>query len=306
MGGWEDVAWGDIEHDEPEMNWCFSMDPARWRVAGSESFHDVQTRMKDSILEIAKRHDAGTVAIVSHGFAIRSLICWILGIESSEIKKVSYYDNTAVSLLIYDNDIPTIEYKGDNTHLSSENSTFANQTWWRSKNERISENIRFLPLEGNNDSKILKQLRQEAEEKGNEYVDNKAYKEYTAILNGEQVGALGLNTNTARDTQGFMIGQGRGHSRGHSEGHDVLDDTVAGEAGWIDYIYVKPELRRHNYGIQLIGQAVSVFRKLRRDKLRVIIEHNHPAIDFFEKFSFVKIADNNGQYVMEKNIQNWV
>ena len=266
MGMWEDMAWGGIEYNYPEMSYNFGGDPAKWSVEGSEEFHCVQTRMKDCILEIAKRHKGENVAAFSHGFAIRALVCKVLGIESCDIQKVPYFDNTAVSLLLYDNDELTIDYKGDNSHLTNENSTFANQNWWRGEREATHENLRFIPLNTKRDCALFECFRQVTGTKYN------ADMEYTAMLGEEAVGLLGLsidNENSAR----------------------------------IDYIYVKPELNGKNFGIQLIGQAVSISRKLGFERLRVDISDKHPAVGFFEKLGFIKIDEINRQSVMEKNIR---
>ncbi|MCL2152640.1 MAG: bifunctional histidine phosphatase family protein/GNAT family N-acetyltransferase [Oscillospiraceae bacterium] len=290
MGEWEDKAWGDIEHDDPEMNRNFSMDPERWHVSGSEGFHHTQTRIRDCVLEIAGQHDSGTVAVISHGFAIRSFISGLLGIRSDEIKKVTYFDNTAVTLLLCENGELSISYQGDNSHLSSESSTFANQTWWRSKNERVTENSRFLQLDETRDLALLEQIREETGKK------HGAGEQYVAFLGDEPAGVIGLDT--ASYTTDGMVGQGGWQDGG-------ISSAEAGNIGWIDYIYVRPELRRRNYGIQLIGQAVSVFRKLKCEKTRVIVSHDNPAIGFFERFDFTKIGDSDSGYIMEKNIRNW-
>jgi probable phosphoglycerate mutase len=302
MGAWEDIAWGNIEHDDPDMNRYFSMDPEKWNVPGSEDFHHLQRRIKNCLLEIAKRHDPGTVAVFSHGFAIRSFICGILGIESREISKVTYYDNTAVSLLQCENDELKIVFKGDNSHLSSKISTFANQSWWRAKSEQITENLRILPLCKERDSMLLKQI---SEETGKAYTANAANMAYTAFIADEQVGVVGLS-NVGGSPGGAIRGQGRVCNAGLND-IGVLEDADIGDGdvGWIDYICVKQGLQRRSYGIQLLGQAVSVFRKLRRGKLRVKIPYDHPAIGFFEKYGFVKINGIDEHYVMEKNIRNW-
>jgi len=283
MGVWEDMPWGDIEHDYPEMNKLFNADPANWHVTGSEEFQHVQKRMKECISDIAGRHDGENVAIFSHGFAIRAFICGILGVLSSEIKKVPYFDNTAVTLLKYNGDQITIEYQGDNSHLSTEDSTFANQTWWRSKKERVFENLRIRPLDNERDCLILKSFHDDI---GKEYNDSKVF---TAILTNEAVGLIGLSSGKWKVESGKFIST------------EVDNEST----GWIDFIYVRPELRHHNFGVQLLGQAVSTFRELRLEKLRIRLLKDNPEIVFFEKFEFNKIDDVAGFYILEKNIRNW-
>jgi probable phosphoglycerate mutase len=270
LGEWEDMAWGDIEYYFPEMNRYFSIDPEKWHIEGNEDFHHVQKRMADCILEIAEQYDGGTVAVFSHGLAIRMFISGISGIPSNEIKRVPYFDNTAVTLLRYDNGGFAIEFQGDNSHLSKEYSTFANQSWWRSEKLWVYENLRFMTLNKERDSAIWELYRNES---GRE---SSADVEYTAFIGQEAVAIVGLDT------------------------------VYSGENyGWIDYIFVKPEFRLHNFGIQLVGQAVSHYRRLKRDKLRIEVPLNSTSLDFFRKFEFEKTAETDAYCILEKNIRNW-
>ena len=271
MGIWEDVAWGDLEYQYPEMSRFFSIDPARWHVSGSEDYFDVRTRMTECIVEIARRYDGGTVAVFSHGFAIRAFICGVLGIRSDEVEKVLYCDNTAVALLRYENETLSLEFQSDNSHLSSEISTFANQTWWRAEKEWLSENLRYMKSD-NNGYQMFPELSV-CDSRGDFIADSG----YTAFLANEPLGVIGLNEN-----------------KGSNEG-----------IGWISYIYIKPEFQRKGYGIQLLGYAISVFRRLRREKLRVEVRTDGAALAFYSKFEFEITGRTETRCFLEKNIRNW-
>ena len=281
MGEWEDRAWGELEHSEPEMSRFFSADPSRWRVRGCEEFRHVQERITDCITDIAKRHDGETVAAFSHGFAIRAFFCGLLGLKSSEIREIPYFDNTSVSLLLFDNGKLTIGHQGDNSHLTSDISTFANQTWWRGEKDWVFENLRYLPLDEERDRSMLEQFHAEY---GKERTANV---EYAAFLNDKPAGIVGLRTDGAE-----LVEEGGGPGDNRS-------------VGWIDYMYVLPGMRRRNYGIQLIGQAVSDFRRLRRERLRVEMPHGSADEGFLARFGFEKVWEHDGYCVMEKNIRNW-
>ena len=78
-------------------------------------------------------------------------------------------------------------------------------------------------------------------------------------------------------------------------------------AGYIPFFYLMPERRARGLGVQLIGQAVSYFRPLGRDKLRLrCAPYNTNAKRFYEKYGFVKIGEEQGSRVpldiMEKYI----
>jgi len=284
MGEWEDMAWGEIEYLFPEMVKLFNTDTARWRVGGCEDYHGVQKRMTACIREIAQRHDGGAVAVFSHGLAIRIFLCGLLGLESGDMNNVPYFDNTAVTYLRYDDGKFSIEYKGDNSHLSLENSTFARQTWWRNERERVYENLRFLPLDEGRDSALLEFCREEAVRERNENRVFGAETQYAAFLGELPVGLIGLDDADIR----------------RSPGNDISPDR----AGWIDYIFVKPELRFRNFGVQLLGQAVSVFRKLNCGKLRISIPNGSPSLDFFLRFEFSVTGEDASFCLLEKNIRS--
>jgi len=256
VGEWEDRPWGEIEHSSAGMCERFNSDPARWSVSGCEDYESVQKRMTECITDIAKRHEGGCVAAFSHGFAIRSFLCELFGYQSNETTKIPYCDNTAVALIHWEDGKLDLQYHGDNSHLTKENSTFAHQTWWRGG--KVNENLRYS-------------LSPEQSEQRKLYIASGgsvdvAPIEYEAFLDDEPVGVIGLNP-------------------------DREDD-----AGCVDYIYVKPEMRRNGYGIQLVGQAVSEYRKMGRDKLRINADED--TLSFGLKYGFEKISNS----VIEKDI----
>ena len=82
LGVWEGRPWGDVEYESPEQMYYFNHDPAKWDIPQCEHFPEVQARMRSVLAEIASRHDGQTVAVVSHGVAIRSFLASALGIPS--------------------------------------------------------------------------------------------------------------------------------------------------------------------------------------------------------------------------------
>lgn len=270
MGVWEDKAWGDVEHAYPDMMRFFESDPAKWSIPDGEPYENVQTRMYDFITQAAKGHDGETIACFSHGFAIRALMCKLLGIPSEETRSVKYCDNTAVALLTYENDEFNIQYRSDNSHLSDETSTFARQKWWRESEKRESENLRYQPLSEVASESLLKIFRANAGKRA--YVDE----QFAAYLGDEPIGILGLDT--IREKQ-----------RG---------------IGWISYIHVVPKHRNRSYGVQLLGVAVSIFRSLGRDWLRLELPSGSPGVNFVAKYDFETLDTSDDLCVLEKDIRN--
>ena len=143
VGIWEDLSWAEIAFTDPEMSVYFRNDPARWDIPCAENYENLCARITGVITEIAENHTGGTVAMISHGVAIRAFTCEVLGIQSHMVgENAVHIDNTSVMFLTYDNGKFTIEYSGDNSHLSEELSTLAGQKWWRDGSDM---ELRYIP-----------------------------------------------------------------------------------------------------------------------------------------------------------------
>ena len=147
MGVWEGESWGNITYRWPEQMYNFNNEPERWHVPGCESFDAVQSRMRDCMYELAAEHEGGTIAAVSHGMAIKILLMGVLGIHSGDGQPMLHGDNTSVSLLQVDHTGIKAVYYNDNSHLSEELSTFAQQRWWRDTTKDDPTSLRFEPLD---------------------------------------------------------------------------------------------------------------------------------------------------------------
>lgn len=283
MGSWEDLPWGNATYDDPEQMFNFSSDPDKWQIDGSESFGALKTRIADSIQEIAAEHDGQTVAVFSHGMAIRSFISVILDIPSEQINEILHGDNTCVALLYAENGSFSIKYYNDNSHLSEDLSTFANQSWWKDEKKKDLANMRILPMNVETDENL--------------YMD--CYEDAWSISHGSLTGFSPGNylANAKRVSEldsSYLV---KAYYGDDFAGIIELDPDMMGYlgAGWLSFCYLKPELRGINYGTQLIGHAVSVFRKLGRRSLRLhVSETNTGAVSFYEKMGFKLISSEKG------------
>ena len=147
MGVWEGEPWGNISCKWPEQMYLFNNEPEKWSVPGGESFYEVQERMTGTILELARRHEGGTIAVVSHGMAIKIFLMGVLGLRSGVTEPLMHGDNTSVSLLEADGGRLSVKYYNDNSHLGEGLSTFATQRWWRDTKKDDPSSLRFEPLD---------------------------------------------------------------------------------------------------------------------------------------------------------------
>ncbi len=77
-----------------------------------------------------------------------------------------------------------------------------------------------------------------------------------------------------------------------------------GETGWIEACGMEEGYRGRALGIQLIGQAVSCFRRLGKKRLAAAVgAENGQALCFFKKHGFAQTKSDGGVCILEKGIE---
>jgi len=283
LGVWEDMAWGSAERAWPQEMYDFTYRPGDFRLEGAETFYQLAGRITAAVEDIAAAHPEQTVAVVSHGMAIRSLMGRLSGLPVARTGEVPHGDNTCVALLLAEGGKLRIEYCNDTSHLDRGISTFAGQTWWKEGAKADRDNLRFEPLDpaAEPDTYIA------------------CYGDAWAASHGDRDGFAGrvyleqAKRHAGADCRCLMkVLQGE-----ELIGLIELDPTKGQEAGagWVTLCYLTPSRRGHGLGIQLIGHAVSVFRGMGRRSLRLhTAEENRAAISFYRRCGFRKIGVDPG------------
>ena len=135
MGVWEGLTWRQIETRWPLQLMEFNRQMDRWHVEGCETARMVLDRYLPALRRVAREHDGQTVAIFSHGAALRIVLGTLQGLSLADIGQTPHGDNTAVSLIEADGDELRVVFRDDNSHLTGQEglSTFGKQTWWKTK-----------------------------------------------------------------------------------------------------------------------------------------------------------------------------
>ena len=280
-GVWEDVPWGNLARTDPvELNKYLSCDES-WQAEGSETFPGVRQRMRKILLELAAQHDGQTIAAVSHGMAIRTVVSSFLGVE---IGQLPFWENTAVTTLEVENGQVTVKAMGDTSHLTEEISTFARQAKSRASFGNGSTQMWFRPLNLPEEAELYQACRKDA------WLNiHKTMEGY----DGERFLREAL-AHSAYDSSAVMVAM-LGEEMAGLIQMDFEKDRQVG-IGCIPFCYMKPDFRAKGLGIQLLGQAVSTFRRQGRTKLRLrCAPDNTPAQGFYRKYGFYKVgrADNS-------------
>ena len=246
--------------------------------------------------KIARAHDGQTVAVASHGMAIRNALAGIMGLPVEEGKQVAHCDNTGVSLLEFEDGKWNVVYLNDNSHLHDSLSTFAGQKWWKAGSGLWDDaNLWYRPLDMKKDGQFYYDCRRDAWE----------------VIHGSMVSFDGEGFLRNAEAQAaysekavwqVMLGD-------RPAGVVQLDIPTAEREGYgpIPFLYLLPEFRRQGLGVQLIGQAVSVFRHMGCSKLRLrCAPDNEVAQRFYARYGFTKIGEAEGSRVpldlLEKDI----
>ncbi len=134
-GVWEGEKWAELPDRFPQEALAWSLQPHTFAPRGGEPMRRVYERMRCAVLGIAEEHLGGQVCVVSHGCAIRNLLCWAMGYPIERLQQVDWCDNTGLTLLELDGQLrPRVLYANDASHLDEETSTFSKQAWWRPEN----------------------------------------------------------------------------------------------------------------------------------------------------------------------------
>ncbi|MCH5192690.1 MAG: histidine phosphatase family protein [Oscillospiraceae bacterium] len=138
-GVWEGRPWSELPVLYPTEHRLWTDKMEDFYIEGGEKMTEVFERMKKAVGRIAAENQGHTIAVVSHGCALRNYLCYAAGDSIEHLKDVGWSDNTAVSLVEYDDDLtPKIIFKNDGSHLTGALSTLAHSDWCKYENEEVS------------------------------------------------------------------------------------------------------------------------------------------------------------------------
>lgn len=136
-GEWENVPFKELLEKYPlEFN-QWDKTPHLLQMPNGESLKDFAVRAVNAINKIISENKGKTICVVTHGTVIRVFLGYVYGFSLEDIVKVEWCDNTAISIIDFDeNSAPKVIVESDANHLSLDLSTIRNQDWWISRNQR--------------------------------------------------------------------------------------------------------------------------------------------------------------------------
>ncbi|MGN0667066.1 MAG: histidine phosphatase family protein [Huintestinicola sp.] len=129
-GDWETKKWAELPDLYPEQYEMWKTKINCFQAPFGESTQQVYDRMARQIDALAAENAGRTIAVVSHGMAIKAYLNYADGRAWENYADPGWADNTAVSLIEYGDDIkPHIIFKNDSSHLTPELSTLSFSRW---------------------------------------------------------------------------------------------------------------------------------------------------------------------------------
>jgi probable phosphoglycerate mutase len=272
-GRWEAQPFGNLIMEEGEQFNNFLRSPEDFKIDGAETFFDVQKRAMEALIEIAERHDGQTVAITSHGVAIRCALTGVLGMRINDVEAVPIFNNTGVARLFYENGKFSAEYLNDYSHLEG------------------------LPPSSHGKITALWHKHIDPREHRDFYIE--CYRQSWLAAHGN---LKGFNPETyyataiehyMEDPESIYMICNRDEAVGIVE-LDVKRGEHAGY-GWISLLYLREDYRKRGLGIQLLGRAIMKYQIMGRKTLRLhVSDDNAAALAFYKKFGFKMLSTEPG------------
>ncbi len=277
LGELTNIPYGDFTYHHPDLYKSFFSFSPHWAPKGGETFQQVANRIAPAFFRVAADHPGESVAIFSHAMAIHCLQAAIRGKHPSEVKELPLGENTAVSCYEIQGDRFRILFENDASHLTEE-LTSAKQ---RSTPPLVW--FQALDLSKAEDAEFYCAARQDA----------------WLVVHGSLQGfdGLGFLADARDQLQWDPRALQRVMCRGRTVGLIQLDtlQDVQEDAGYIPFLYLRPDYRGQGIGAQLLGQAISVYRPMGRKYLRLLCDPaNEPAQRFYRRYGFVKKGQSPG------------
>lgn len=130
-GDWEGKKWEELPHLWPKEYDTWENSPHLHKMPNGETMEEFQKRLIDEVLYIIKNNMGKNICVVTHGTAIRSLMCHFKGCNLEGMIDIKWYDNTSITIVEFLDGEFEVVMEGDASHLEDELSTIKNQEWWK-------------------------------------------------------------------------------------------------------------------------------------------------------------------------------
>lgn len=138
-GDWEGQPWDILPEKWPEEYHTWENTPHLHKMPNGETMEEFQKRLIEEIKHIISLNLNKDICIVTHGTAIRALLCYFNSCRLENMYVIKWCDNTAITIVDYEDGKFNIVMEGDSSHLDNELSTIKNQDWWEEYIKKMND-----------------------------------------------------------------------------------------------------------------------------------------------------------------------
>ena len=114
----EGKSWQNFEENFKDEYDKWKNQPHLFCAPKGDSMEAVYNRVKTALDKILKENKNKSIAITTHGCAIRNMYCYLLDYPFEKLNDIFWNDNTAVTLVQFNNENkPEFIYQNDISHL---------------------------------------------------------------------------------------------------------------------------------------------------------------------------------------------
>lgn len=117
-GVWEGQPMLELKEKYPEAMRLWNEELWNFHTEGSETMQQVYDRTGAALRDILKNSEGQTVAVVSHGCALKNMLCGALGHPIEQLMEVPWLSNGSVTRIDFDGGVPgRLVYANDIAHI---------------------------------------------------------------------------------------------------------------------------------------------------------------------------------------------
>ena len=138
-GDWEGEPWDVLPQKWPEAYHTWENTPHLHSMPNGETMEEFQKRLIEEVKYIINANPGKHICIVTHGTAIKALLCYFNNYDLEEMFNIKWCDNTAITIVDYEDNKFNLILEGDSSHLDDKLSTVKNQAWWDDYIKKLDE-----------------------------------------------------------------------------------------------------------------------------------------------------------------------
>ncbi len=116
LGAWEGLSSDEIARDHPKERADWVRSPSVARPPGGETLSELQVRVAAHLDALAGPHAGQTVLVVSHGYAILTYVCHVLGLPLDAFRSL-WIDPTGLTEIRFKGERRSLRRLNDTGHL---------------------------------------------------------------------------------------------------------------------------------------------------------------------------------------------